>query len=158
MFTIEQRMILGEEPVTLQEAKTYIRSEESEGIEDDLINGLISNARETIEKLIDRSLVDSSITVFASNWKGNLPLAPVTPNTITFDGIGSVIGNKYPFVNVSENVTINYQTTAYISDSLNYALLELVLFWYERGEFNGGMIPDKIKKQIKIHSRLNFIA
>lgn len=158
MFTIEERIITGSEIVTRDEAKTYFRTEESEGVEDNLIKDLISVARESIEKLIDRSLIESTITVYGQNWKGSLPFAPIIYSSIQVDGVASIIGNKNPVALIGNQATITYQTESYHAISLKYAILELALFWYERGEFNGGMIPDKIKKQIKSHSRLNFIA
>ena len=158
MFSIEERIITGSEPATLDEAKTYFRTEESEGVEDDLIEGLISTARATIEKLIDRSLVNSIVAVYAKEWKGYLPLAPIVSGSIEISGVATLQGNKYPYVIVGNGATISYVTEAFNAPDLKYAVLELALFWYERGDFKGGEIPMKIRKQINSYSRLNFIA
>jgi hypothetical protein len=155
MFTIESRIITGSEIATREEAKVYFRTEDSGGVEDNLIQDVITVARETIEKLIDRSLIESNVTVYAKDWKGNLPFAPCT--NVSVDGIASIIGNKYPYAVVND-ATITYNTSCYGSMDIKYAVLDLALFWYERGTFGGGQIPEKIKKVIKAHTRLNFIA
>jgi hypothetical protein len=156
MFNVVSRIITGQEIATLQEAKTYFRTEDSGGVEDSLIQSLVSLARETIEGKIDRSLVASNVVVFASDWKGYLPFGPVASYTI--DGIATVQGNKYLLVNASQNVTISYATEPYISAAMKNAVLELAFYWYERGEFTGGEVPAKIKPIIRQHSRLSFIG
>lgn len=158
MFTIESRIITGQEIATLQEAKTYFRTEDSGGVEDSLINQLVSTARDTIERLIDRSLVASTVTVFASDWKGNLPFGPIDPMSLTIDGIASLQGNRYPYAVVSKNTTITYDTEAYGIEALKSAVLELAFYWYERGDFEQLEVPAKIKAVLKPHSRLTFIA
>jgi hypothetical protein len=158
MFSIENRTTYGKEPVTLSEAQIYFRTEQAEGVEDALINSLVSAARSTIEKYINRALVESSIEVFASNWKGFLPFGPVKRHTVELDGIGTIQGNSYPYVNVMENVTIKYDTYAFSDVALNACILELAFFWYERGDFSGGQMPEKIKGALKSFRRTTFIA
>ena len=156
MFNVESRIITGQEIATLAEAKTYFRTEDSGGVEDSLILSLVKMARETIERKIDRSLVASDVEVFASDWKGYLPFGPVVSYEI--DGIATVQGNRYLYVNTSQNVTIKYETEAYCSAGIKNLVLELAFYWYERGEFEGGEVPAKLKPLIRAHSRLNFIA
>jgi hypothetical protein len=158
MFTIEQRIITGTEIASLEEAKTYFRSEESGGIEDNLILDLVSTARSVIEKLIDRSLIESTVTIFAEEWKGYLPFAPIDVDSIEVTGKPIIKGIKYPILETASECTVSYDTQRYFTSDLKSAVLELAFYWYERGEFTGGEVPEKIKKVTRIHSRLNFIA
>lgn len=158
MFSIESRVITGSEIATLQEAKLYFRTEDSGGVEDALINQLITTARDTVERIIDRSLVTSTVTVFASEWKGYLPFGPINSQSVTITGVAALQGNKYPYAITSENTTITYTTEAYSNVALKSAVLELAFYWYERGEFTGGEVPNKIKAVVRPHKRLTFIA
>jgi hypothetical protein len=158
MFTIEQRIITGNEIATLEEAKAFFRAEESGGYEDSLILDLVSTARGIIEKLIDRSLIESSITIFAEEWKGYLPFAPIAVDSIEITGKPIIKGLKYPILETTAECTVSYDTERYFTSELKNAVLELAFYWYERGEFTGGEVPNKIKKVIRTHSRLNFIA
>lgn len=158
MFTVEERIITSSEIATLEEAKVYFRTEESGGVEDSLIQSLIESARSLVEKYIDRSLVDSTVTVFVSDWRGYLPFGPIVHNSVQIDGTATLQGNKYPYAIAGQNVTITYNTTAFDSEECKNAVLELAFYWYERGEFTGGVIPPKIKSVLAKNSRLNFIA
>ena len=158
MFSIESRHVTGPEIATLQEAQLYFRTEDSGGAENFLIENLVSTARSVIERMIDRSLVRSSVEVFASDWQGYLPFAPVKPGSIEISGIVAIQGNRHPYAVASTNTTINYETEAFQDPALKSAVLELAFYWYERGEFEGGQVPEKIKAVVKRFSRLTFIA
>lgn len=158
MLTVEKRTITGTEIASLQEAKVYFRTEDSGGVEDNLINSLVKLARETIELRIDRSLVASEVELFASDWKGYLPFGPIDRESLQIDGIATVQGNSYTYVNTARNVSITYNTIPYDSDGIKNLVLELAFYWYERGEFEPLEVPAKIQAVIRRHSRLNFIA
>ena len=156
MFEITSKTRIGNEIATRAEAEIYFRSEDSDGIEDSLINGLVSLARETMEKAINRSLVTHEVVCYASDWKGFLPYGPIDPDTITSDQTIETKGNAYPYVITGEDETIiTYETECYIGDGIKNAVLELAAYWYERGDYEGATIPPKIKPIIALH-KLRF--
>ena len=155
-FEIASKQRIGNEIATRQEAEIYFRSEDSNGIEDSLINGLVTLARETMERAINRSLVSHEVICYASDWKGFLPFGPIDPESIQSDNMITVQGNSYPYVIVGDNQTqITYETECYISGDLKNAVLELAAYWYERGDYEGASIPPKLKPIIALH-KLKF--
>jgi hypothetical protein len=155
-FEIASKQRIGNEIATRQEAEIYFRSEDSDGIEDSLINGLVTLARETMEKAINRSLVSHEVICYASDWKGFLPYGPIDPESIDSDNIITVQGNSYPYVIVGEDQTqITYKTECYVSGELKNAVLELAAYYYERGDYEGSSIPPKLKPIIALH-KLRF--
>ena len=155
-FEIASKQRIGNEIATRQEAEIYFRSEDSDGIEDSLINGLVTLARETMERAINRSLVSHEVICYASDWKGFLPFGPIDPESIQSDNMITVQGNSYPYVIVGEDQTqITYETECYISGDLKNAVLELAAYWYERGDYEGASIPPKLKPIIQLH-KLKF--
>ena len=155
-FEIASKQRIGNEIATRQEAEIYFRSEDSDGIEDSLINGLVTLARETMERAINRSLVSHEVICYASDWKGFLPFGPIDPESIQSDNMITVQGNSYPYVIVGEDQTqITYETECYISGDLKNAVLELAAYWYERGDYEGASIPPKLKPIIALH-KLRF--
>lgn len=147
------------EPVTLSEAHTYFRSEDSDGVEDTLINNLISAARAYIEKRTNRSLIDSDLVVtFAEGFKGYLPYGPLT-GTITWtdDEPASTYGEKYPYVEIDTTTKATYSTEAYSDSQVKQAVLELAMFMYERGDFTWDSLPVKLKTSIAQFSRVPMI-
>jgi len=69
------------EPITLVEMKAYLRVDEDDAAQDDLISGLIKAARLTIEAASRRILVEQSWRVVLDRWPRDgvilLPLAPL---------------------------------------------------------------------------------
>ena len=55
------------EPVTLDEIKTHLRGIDHSD-HDDLLNGLIKSARQRIEKILGRALVEQTRTAFYKSW------------------------------------------------------------------------------------------
>jgi hypothetical protein len=155
-FEVASKQRIGNEIATRAEAEIYFRSEDSNGIEDSLINGLVTLARETMEKAINRSLVSHEVVCYASDWKGFLPYGPIDPESIDSDNIITVQGNSYPYVIVGEDQTqITYETECYIGEGLKNAVLELAAYFYERGDYEGASIPPKLKPIIALH-KLRF--
>jgi uncharacterized phiE125 gp8 family phage protein len=76
------------EPVTLAEAKSYCRV--TTNAEDDLIELMISSAREAIEVATGLSLIQKQIVVFFNNINGTfeLPFGPVNVNTLQLYDMG----------------------------------------------------------------------
>ena len=151
---IENEPILGaQECWTFHEATTYFRSEESGGIEDSLIIDLMTGARETIEKMTNLSLIDRNIKVHCVNWAGYLPYGPV----VEIQSVQEIkkTGTSYPYIDAKEqDLIINYKTKAFKSIALKNAILELALFWYERGDFTMGSFPEKLNKVILNNRRI----
>lgn len=150
---VENRIRAGAfEPVSIEDAKVYFRSEESDGIEDTLIQRLISTARETIEKMTNLSLIDREIELYLEDWKGFIPYGPID-ELVTSKDI-TIKGKSFPYIETAGDVTINYTTSAKHSKDLKSAILELAFYWYERGEFTGGEVPEKIMPVINNNRRI----
>ena len=85
--------ITGDEPVTLAEAKAYLRVYSID--EDELIDNLISVAREYIETHIEKAVVEQTVTAYYDDLTSvmELPLGNATALTsITYDGSSTVTG------------------------------------------------------------------
>jgi uncharacterized phiE125 gp8 family phage protein len=69
------------EPISLAEMKAYLRVDEDDGAQDDLISGLIKAARLTIEAASRRILIEQRWRVVLDRWPRDgtvlLPLAPL---------------------------------------------------------------------------------
>ncbi len=97
------------EPITLTEAKTFLRIDTTE--EDTLIQSLILAARVHTEQLINKKLITQTWSLFLNNWPNTnelqLPLNPVLSiNEIkTYDTSGS------PTTWPSENYTTDILST-----------------------------------------------
>ena len=69
-----------EEPVELREAKIHMRIEEGETIEDEFIDTLIKAARECVESMTGRALLDQTWSYYLSEWpEGDEILLPRPP-------------------------------------------------------------------------------
>ena len=163
LFSITKLEDTGSEPVTLAEAQVFFRSEQSGGIESDLITSLLKMSRMTIERQIGRSLVDKNIEIEAMEFEDFLPFGPVVNDSFEFiTGTGTLIGTKYPHLECIGLITARYSTVAYISLDLNIAILELALYNYQRGEYGKRLtamrIPPKIKTMLLIHTRKTFVG
>ena len=68
------------EPITLAEMKAYLRVDEDEAAQDDLISGLIKAARLMIEATSRRILIEQSWRVVLDRWpRDGTVLLPVAP-------------------------------------------------------------------------------
>jgi uncharacterized phiE125 gp8 family phage protein len=69
------------EPITLAEMKAYLRVDEDESAQDDLISGLIKAARLTVEAASRRILIEQHWRVVLDRWPRDgvilLPLSPL---------------------------------------------------------------------------------
>jgi len=94
------------EPVTLDEIKTHLRGI-NHADHDDLLNGLIKSARQRIEKILGRALVEQTRTAYYKNWPANDVIELPNP-------IQSVDSVKYTDVNDSEETfsADNYKVDA----------------------------------------------
>ena len=145
------------EPVSLDEAHIYLRSENSGGIEDELISRLIGTARMLLERALNRSLIASEVQLFCDvDFAGLLPYTPVVGN-LTVNGQTVAPSSRYPYVEFEAGTTVSYATEAWLSDDVKDAILETVAFWYERGDYQGAVLPPKVKPFIEMHT-LNFFV
>lgn len=141
------------EPVTLQEAKTYIRVTNAE--EDTLVESMIENARMHVEKYIHSDIVSKQRALFLPYMDQpiNLPYAPVTQidsilqdgTTLTTDDYSSD-GLDNPLVSIGgagfsfssapfrmvpqQNVQITYTTTGVANAQIKQAVLCCVAWLY----------------------------
>lgn len=148
------------EPVTLEEAKDYMRLEGFQDVDDsspvefddddDLIESIITSSREAVEKYCGLSLVSKTLTVLLTNKAGmiQLPYGPVVSVTQLTEEDGTeieaenytVLGTHHKYLKspLYENMYITY-TAGYDVDecpeSLKQAILIEVLYRYEnRGD------------------------
>jgi len=157
ILEIQSNQITGVEPTNLTDAQIYFRSELSGGEEDSLIESLLVQAREAIEKMCNLSLIERKMTLYLDEFIGYLPLGPIDPESLAVkEGEASFKGKSYPYCNGSENATVEYNCLVTESTDLVKAIYELASFWYFRGE-NNGALPDKIKPVIKRHTRNLFV-
>jgi hypothetical protein len=158
IFEIISDTEIGSEPTILQDAQLYFRSEDSNGIEDDLIKSFLRQARQAIETATNLSLIDRELEVYCDEYIGFLPYGPIDPNTLTIvSGTADTKGKAYPYVNESADATITYTTKAYVNEDILNAIYELASFWYFRGDVNTMNMPDKVKFVIKRHTRKTFV-
>lgn len=150
--------ITGTEPTTLSDAQIWFRSEDSNGIEDDLIGSLLSQARHAIESACNISLIDRTLEVYLDEYIGYLPLGPIDSDSWTVNsGTVDKKGFSYPYVNESENANVTYDCKAVFNPDLINAIYELASFWYFRGDVNDRSIPEKVKLVIKRYTRRVFV-
>lgn len=75
------------EPITLSEMKAYLRVDDDDGTQDDLISGLIKAARLMVEAASRRILIEQRWRVVLDRWPaGGTILLPLSP-LIAVDGI-----------------------------------------------------------------------
>lgn len=150
--------ITGTEPTNLNDAQIWFRSEDSNGIEDDLIDSLLIQARHAIESACNISLIDRTLEVYLDEYIGYLPLGPIDSDSwVVNSGTVDKKGFSYPYVNESENANVTYDCLAVFNPDLINAIYELASFWYFRGDMNDRSIPDKVKLVIKRYTRRVFV-
>ena len=129
------------EPVTLAEAKLYIRV--SHTSEDAEISEMIRTARQIIEQGTGQSLITKQVTIWFSNKGGffQFPYGPITSSITLYDNFtGSVvvdktiIGDGNPVITfpVTDNLKAVYNVGYNpIPTALKYAILDQVNHLYE---------------------------
>ena len=158
ILEILSNTVTGTEPTTLLDAEIYFRSEQSNGIEDDLIQSFLTQAREAIETACNLSLINRTIEIYLDEYVGYLPLGPIDSDTWTVVS-GTVLktGFSYPYVNESANARVTYDCVGVPNQDLINAIYELASFWYFRGEMDSRAMPEKVAKVIKRYSRKVFL-
>jgi len=141
-FTIQVTTDLAAEPVTVQEAKDYLRI--NNNVEDTLIGELITSARQRLEGFTGRSFGAKTIKVrfeYVDGWV-ELPYSPITSitsvendagDTLTYESKGLEV--KEVFCNANNGVIITYvagYTT--LPKALKEAILKEVSTSYENRE------------------------
>lgn len=135
------------EIATLEEAKIFFRSENSGGIEDSLITGLIISAREWLEEAMNRSVQENTIRVYVYEYAGFLPFAPVASISSPVDLIFA--GKSMPYIEIDQGVEIEYTTLANNTQIFKTATLELAFEWYRRGDQT--IIPESVKRVVRAY-------
>jgi hypothetical protein len=150
--------ITGTEPTSLTDAEIWFRSEDSNGIEDNLISTLLIQARTAIESACNISLIDRTIELYLDEYIGYVPFGPIDSDSWTVNsGSVSKKGFSYPYVNESENASVTYECKAVFNPDLINAIYELASFWYFRGDSNTKEMPEKVKIVIKRYTRRVFV-
>ena len=148
----------GAEPTNLQEAQIYFRSEESGGIEDDLIQSFLIQARTAIENARNMSLVNREMELYLDEYAGILPLGPIDPDSWNVvSGTVRKKGFSFPQVTESANARVAFDCVALPNKDIINAVYELAAFWYFRGEINTVDMPEKVKRVIKRYTRRVFV-
>ena len=150
-FTIDSQIteVSYAEPVTLAEAKLYIRV--SHTSEDAMIARMISSARKIIEDAAGISIITKQVKVWFSNKGGayQLPYGPITSAITLYDDYTGtvltdkrIIGGNYPRItfpeidNMRAEYTVGY---THVPAALKDAILDQLNYMYEnRGAENEG--------------------
>lgn len=144
-----KKSVTGNEPITLEEAKAWMKVDGT--ADDTLITELITQARELIENYLNRSLVATTITCDATpRYELRPPYGPVETITSVVDENGDPVEYYWDgFVitfgsstfSVTQGWTPIYTTTSYdtateaIPSGLKLAMLETITYLYEfRGD------------------------
>lgn len=138
----------GAEPMTLPEVKDYLRVTHS--FEDDVISELIKEARQSLEKATNLSVVESDVEVTFTNYRNSfrLPYSPIASITLAeLDGedvSAEIIGDELIYQGRG-TLELEYETGAY--PGADMAIKEYVAFLYNnRG---GGDLPQVVKNWIQ---------
>ena len=145
------KTVTGTEPVTLAEAKEYLRV--FHDTEDNVITQMITNARKVLEMSTGLSLVEQTIeirTVIRDSF--TLPYGPVS--SVAFATIDDVyidddyIDEETGIIKGTGVLDAMYEAGPY---ECKIAMLELVSFYYwNRG---GGQLPETVKMWIANNTR-----
>lgn len=161
--------VLGSEPVTLTEAKNYIRVDTD--ADDLLITNMIEQARIYLENYICRDIVAKDRTFFLDNAITviNIPFAPVeTISTVTVEGSTASfteVGLKKEMIELNElpakRIKITYQTSGLVDGAIKQAILQMASTLYDnRADFVTGSITQEIpldaRRLVAMH-KVSFI-
>lgn len=154
------RTVTGAEPVSLAEAKQYNRVLFS--VDDDTIEMLITQARQTLEQATNLSLVEQTIKLTLDRYvnRFRLPYGPVSVVTsVTLDG--EAVAAEYISTNGLIKYTgtgtliAEYETGGVELQGMKIAILEMVAFLYaNRGTSND--YPATVKRWILNNSMNTF--
>lgn len=154
-----ERTITGAEPITLNEAKQYLRVLYDN--DDDVITQLITQARQTLEQATNLSLVEKEITLKKDNYKNSyrFPYGPVMEVT-KLELEGEDISDSVNFGLVKHTgtgtIVAEYKAGGVEQEGMKQAILELVAFFFmNRGTSND--YPASVRRWIMNHT-LNSIA
>lgn len=164
----------GDEPVSLQEAKDYMRLEgftdENEStsddlsdfdFDDDLITSLIITSRELLERKTGSHFIPKTLEVHFTNLRGRIELpGPVGEVSELLDVNGNeittyeLVGNVWKFLKspCKEDMTITYEAgyggdeTVPLPEGLKIAMLRLVSFLYQNREDTGDVLASKLAR------------
>ena len=141
-FQIEILTDLTTEPVTLQEAKDYMRI--SSNAEDDLIEELITSARERMEKFTGLSLGEKTLKAYwlYFHTPAEIPYGPVTDvisvvddNDVALEYTARGLQYKVLEAYSTQGVLVEYQAGfAVVPKGLKLAILKQVSTDYENRE------------------------
>jgi|LSQX01.2.fsa_nt_gb hypothetical protein len=163
MLTVE-RTITGTEPITLTEAKQYLRVLYDN--DDDVITQLITQARQILEQATAQSLIEQSISVTNDDYKDRfrLPYGPVTGVTTlklttsiwTTDILSTaLISNSLIVYEGTGILTAEYTAGGIEQEGMKLAILELIAhFFVNRGTDNN--YPNSVRRWIMNHSLNTF--
>lgn len=158
ILEILSNTVTGSEPTSLTDAQLYFRSEDSNGIEDDLIQSFLSQARIAIETACNLSLINRTLEIYLDDYIGYVPYGPIDNDSwVVNSGTVNKKGFAYPYINESVNANVTYNTTPQVNPDLLNAVYELAAFWYFRGDDNTKMMPEKVVKVIKRYTRNVFL-
>jgi hypothetical protein len=136
----------GSEPVTVEEAKSWGKIEQD--YDDDLIEELITAAREDLEGFTGLGFITRSLVVGINNADGgfNLPYGPIITGPDATDTDGNTLDLTFNLGQIEEprgRMTVTY-TGGYatLPKKFKTALKQQILFLYEnRGESSIGLSP-----------------
>ena len=162
------------EPVTLSEVKDHLRFDSGMVAHDSMVNGLITSARQWVERVCGRALVQQTRAVLYKDWPDNdrfvLPYPPIqsvssvqytnsagTTSTFSSDNY-SVITEREPGV-----LVLGYNKT-WPTATLHHDEWPIEI-QYVCGYATSGSppnyrtnIPNAIKHAIKMHVEINYDA
>ena len=143
------------EPVTLDEVKTHLRGI-SHSEHDELLIGLIVSARESLENLTARSIVQRTVAAMFQAWPQQyfeLPLPPIqTVSSVKYtdiDGTESTMSSDEYSVDIDSEpgrVVLGYSET-WPSESLHAPDYPIEITYVAGDEV--GFVPESIKTAIK---------
>jgi len=158
---------LGNELVTVQEAKDYIRVDTS--ADDNLISAMISQSRLWCENYISKDIVSKNRTYYLRdvNDRFELPFAPISSiSEVTVDG--SVVAD-YEVYGIddsiielptlpSKEVKVTYVTSGISGSLIKNAMMQLVSTYYDnRSDFKEQkfeMIPTDVRTMLTSYKSL----
>jgi uncharacterized phiE125 gp8 family phage protein len=160
------KTITGSEPVTLAEAKAYNRVLFS--VDDNTIELLITQARETLEQATNLSLVEQTISLTLDTYKDKFrlpygPIASVTTVTVNTDNVTDdpvsadyISDNGLIKFNGTGTLKAAYNTGGVEFQGLKIAMLEMIAFLYtNRGTASD--YPATVKRWI-LNNTMNFFV
>ena len=181
MYHVSIKTDSGSEPVTQAEIVNFIKYDESDTTEINLINSLVKSARELLEQYLNVSLKSKTyIMEFDSKavdeYMINLPFGPVVSVTSLTkyenDGTSEALTSGtdfylrglqdktlyFPEINSDYYYALEYvagysgTSVQTLPDVLKNAIMELTKFWYDREEPDR-FIPEVIKAKVQAYSK-----